>query len=134
MITNKHFTDWESEVFGFGYGTGEDYTIPALRKFFEVVGPDGYWYEDLERELTPTVAWLLINILCRGGNTNIIEYGTSPRGGWLTENGKLIQEFLRGKSDEDIFKAIEIPDDYIHCYFDHCNCDNTCKNPLFGRA
>jgi len=29
-IENKQFIDWEAHTFGFGYGTGEQYTIPAL--------------------------------------------------------------------------------------------------------
>jgi hypothetical protein len=32
-VTDKHFIDWETDVFGFGYGTGEPHTLPALRLF-----------------------------------------------------------------------------------------------------
>lgn len=28
-----YFSDWQAEVFGFGYGSGEPFIIPALREF-----------------------------------------------------------------------------------------------------
>src|SRR5580698_5747029 len=76
----QSFADWESETFGFGYGTREEHVLRALKSFFDAFGEDGrpnsYNHETLSKAVTAPVAWLLINRLCRVG---IIEYGTSPR-------------------------------------------------------
>lgn len=95
----QYFADWESNAFGFGYGTGEPHTLAALKGFFGAMGrndnPDAYDYRTLEAALTPTVAWLMINALCR---EDVIEYGTSSRGGWLTPTGKALKTFVDSKS------------------------------------
>lgn len=87
----QNFADWEGNAFGFGYGTGEPHTLRALKGFFDALGTENgahcYNYEKLEEALTAPVAWLLINILCRHG-ADVIEYGTSPRYGWLTTEGE----------------------------------------------
>lgn len=130
-LTNKHFIDWESSVFGYGYGTGEEYTLTALKRFLELCNKNeehGYNYEILEKELTPTTAWLLINILC---HADIIEYGTSPRFGWLTEKGDYLKEFIDKKTAEDLYEMVNVDSDYVHCYPDHCNCEVNCNNPMF---
>jgi len=90
----EYFRDWESHVFGYGYGTGEAYVIPVLKTFLEHCN-EGYYkhsyqYDVLEKAVTAPVAWLLINTLC---HADIIEYGTSPRYAWLTPN--LILIFIR---------------------------------------
>lgn len=105
-MKDTEFWNWESDTFGYGYGTGEQYTLPALRKFFELLKKDSpisswsYDYEVLERELTPTVAWLLINILCKA---DIIEYGTSPRHAWITEKGQKIRDYLLSKTEDELY-------------------------------
>jgi hypothetical protein len=38
-MTDKNFIDWESQVFGYGYGTGEEYTLKALQVFIEHCNP-----------------------------------------------------------------------------------------------
>jgi hypothetical protein len=92
---DENFIDWESHVFGFGYGTGERHTLGALKGFFGAIGDERgshtYNYETIERALGPIVTWLLINALCKA---DIIEYGTSPRYGWLTDEGKELQAYL----------------------------------------
>jgi hypothetical protein len=134
------FTDWESATFGFGYGTGEEHTIGALRDFFMLVGmqtdaPHSYDYRMLESGLGARVAWLLINAL---GKANIIEYGTSPRFGWLTEEGKRLKDFMLGKSLDDIVALTSRDQDYSYCYPDACNCGPSgyvagkhCDNPFW---
>lgn len=93
----EYFADWESHAFGFGYGTGEPHTIGALKTFMGAVGradaPHAYDYEKLEAACGPVAAWLLINALCRHG-VDVIEYGTSPRYGWLTEEGRKLKAFI----------------------------------------
>ena len=95
----QNFVDWEATAFGFGYGTGEEHILPALRKFFVHTGldpehPNSYDYRELEKELGATVTWLLINRLCQ---LDVLEYGTSPRFGWLTETWKALRTFLVNK-------------------------------------
>jgi len=80
------FSDWEGSAFGFGYGAGEQYIIPLLKAFLsEVPLVDSYDHENLESVLGAPIAWLLINVLVR---EDILEYGTSPRFGWLTKAAK----------------------------------------------
>ena len=71
----QYFSDWEGDTFGFGYGSGEEHILPALRTFFEAFKEDkrSYDYRDLEEACGPATAWLLINALCR---VRCIEYGS----------------------------------------------------------
>lgn len=133
------FRDWEGHVFGFGYGTGESHTIPALRKFLTLCEPHRpYDYEQLERELTPPVAWLLANALC---HADILGYGTSPREAWLTEKGARLKAFMLSRTNDDlIMLACDYDADYPHCYPDACNCGpngyergRVCLNPFWTK-
>ncbi len=138
----EYFNDWESEIFGFGYGTGEEYTIPALKRFIELFipnesrnNPSCYDYRILEKELTPTVAWLLINIFCKDDK---IEYGTSPRFGWLTDKGNLLKDFINSHTVDELYEiCTSKTEEYAPCYPDYCNCDDKknekdkCLNPFF---
>jgi len=92
------FVKWESRVFGFGYGSGELHTIEALVSFILLID-DKYDCRNLEASLGSTVTWLLINTLC---HADILEYGTSPRFGWLTDEGKALQTYIRNKTIEDL--------------------------------
>lgn len=134
----ENFTDWENDAFGFGYGTGEERIIPALKTFFtECKGESGnYEYQMLEAALTPTVAWLLINLMCHQG---IIEYGTSPRYGWLRSEGIALKTFIDGKSVDELYALTVRNDDYNTCYRNSCNCGPDdyqhgvkCTNPFWG--
>src|SRR5882672_4473306 len=107
------FRDWESATFGFSYGSGEKHIFFALKSFLEFCGGPSFSYdfEILERELTPTVAWLLINILCKA---NIIDYGSSPRFGWLTVTGIRLKKFIVEFSIEELCEIVSYDsDDYI---------------------
>ncbi len=137
-----NFSDWEADVFGFGYGTGEPHTVPALRKFFELCVPNAegtsrsYDYRQLETELTPPVAWMLINTLC---HADIIEYGTSPRFGWLTGRGDRLCAFVLSKTEDELVLLTCRDSDYGPCYPDACNCGPDgyqagvkCDNPFWS--
>jgi hypothetical protein len=118
------FRDWEGSTFGFGYGSGEEHTIPALKHFLLLCNQgeygNSYDYQMLEKALTPTVAWLFINILAK---VDIIEYGTSPRYAWLTEKGIRLKEFMRTHTDEQLIEmATDRTEDSTPCYPDACNC------------
>ncbi len=137
----SYFVDWESHVFGFGYGTGEPHVLPALHAFFALCPPPdadsrGYDYRALEAALTPAVAWLLINAL---GHADVIEYGSSPRFAWLTEKGYRLRAFVLGKTpDELVALACEFDQEQPHCAPSYCNCGPTgyeegkkCRNPFY---
>lgn len=130
----QHFTDWESHAFGYGYGTGEEHVIGALKSFLAAVHEKGnYDYEHLERAVTAPVAWLLINALIKNGK---IEYGTSPRYAWLTPSGKALQEFVGSRTVEQLYELTSVEESYTHCYPDHCNCDDgDCRpaNPFWEK-
>lgn len=126
----EYWRDWEVHVFGYGYGSGEEHIIPLLQKFLAAVPEDGtYDYKDLEVAVGSEQAWLLINILCQ---FDIIEYGTSPRFGWLTPNGKKLQEFMRAHTVDELVEMTNCTEDYAPCYPDYCNCgDGSCNNPFW---
>jgi len=132
---DDHFRDWEGEAFGFGYGSGEPHIIPALKAFLEAIPVDGaYDYEALEREFSSLPAWLLLNVLC---HQDAIEYGTSPRYGWLTSKGKRLRAYVSEHTADDLVMSVcTRTESDIPCYLDHCNCDRPkgapgCINPFW---
>lgn len=137
----EYFRDWEAATFGFGYGTGEEHIVPALRRFLELCkdGDFEHAYDSriLEAELTPAVAWLLINALCRA---DIIEYGTSPRCGWLTGAGEALREFVLQHTADELIEMLFARDDYNGCRPQWCYCGlqyvagPVCPNPFWERS
>lgn len=136
-LTDKNFIDWFSENFGYGYGTGECYTIPALRKFIKECPEDGnYDYKVLEQKCGDVTAWLMMSVMCREG---ILEYGTSPRYGWLGEKGKMLREYMLNKTSDELYDLVMTDEGYTHCSPESCNCglngyeeSKKCDNPLFN--
>ena len=125
---DESFKDWEAHVFGFGYGTGEQHIIPHLKRFLFECPIDGpYDFNKLESAVGPTATWFLINALC---NADLIEYGSSPRYGWLSKQGVKLKEYVDSKSDLDLLDAIQGSSDDMICYPDYCNCDG-CNNPFW---
>ena len=138
---DEHFVDWEADTFGFGYGTGEEFTVPLLWEFLAALQhPENgaYDHAKLEAAFGGQVAWLMINILCRA---DIIEYGTSPRHGWLTAKGRRLQEYVLARSKDDLLSmATQAMEDYVHCYPNACNCGpngydgrRICPNPFWRK-
>lgn len=135
---DEHFRDWEAHVFGFGYGSGEEHVIPALKQFLELCdgGPNGesYDFRTLEAGLSPTVTWLMINTLAHAG---IIEYGSSPRFAWLSQNGVALKTFVASKTIDQLVGIVTQSDeDYIPCYPECCNCEpQHCQtgNPFWAK-
>lgn len=130
----EHFRDWHSNALGYGYGTGEHHTMPALKAFLancRVTG--GYDILEQERALTPTVAWLLINVLC---GLNVIEYGVSPRSGWLTREGRALKSFVDARDAGALVELTDPEPGYVECLPDWCNCAGYtraygCRNPFW---
>ena len=127
----QHFYDWRSRFFGYGYGTGEQHTIGALKDFLEAFGvkPSGgatYDYKVLEAKVGARVAWLLINKLC-GSDMNFLEYGTSPRFGWVGQDGyqaTLFHYITAHTLGELLDFSPSDSNEYCECYPTHCNCDD----------
>lgn len=132
---DEYFADWEGAVFGYGYGSGEEHTIGALKTFLESVPLEGgYDYQKLEAACTPAVAWLLINTLARAG---VIEYGCSPRFAWLTPSGVRLAEYIRSKTLDELCAATDRDQDAIICRPDGCNCQSPdCRllNPFWAKS
>jgi len=122
---DQFFIDWESMVFGYGYGTGEQYTLHTVIKFFRSLNDDGrsYDYEKVERLLGKEIAWLMINIFCKN---NLIDYGTSPRHGWLSSSGLALAKYIKSKSSEDLYHVVMNDDAYREMDIGYCN-KRTCN-------
>lgn len=131
---DSHFIDWEANVHGYGYGTGEEHTLGALKTFMAATPESGcYDFKELEKAVTPAVAWLLIGDLCR---CDMIEYGTSPRFAWLTKQGKALKGYLGSHSLEELLEVMNYDEEYIHCFPDYCNCETDCRpsNPFWSNG
>lgn len=134
-LTNKNFIDFFSEHFGYGYGDGEQYILPALKGFLGTCPIDGtYDYTEIERAIGKAETWFLMNTLCE---EDILEYGSSPRFGWLSDKGKMLKNYLSTKDDE-LYELVMVDGDYISCTSKYCNCGENgfeegrkCDNPLF---
>jgi len=128
---DDYFADWESHVFGYGYGSAEEHIIPVLKGFLAATPPKGtYDYKLLESACGASPAWLLINTLC---HADILEYGTSPRYGWLTGEGRALQKYVGNYSADYLVRQVTGRDEnYVPCYPEHCNCDvGPCHNPFW---
>lgn len=129
----QSFADWESEVFGFGYGTGEEHIIGALHSFFAAM-KDGrtYSYREMEPLLGPAVCWFVINALC---GADILEYGTSPRGGWLTDKGERLRTFMMKCTVDQLCNICFESEAENMCSERFCNCGGPqmerCRNNPF---
>lgn len=127
---DDYFIDWEGHVFGYGYGSGEEHIIPTLQLFMAAVPASGnYDYRVLEETCGHVIAWLLINTLC---HADIIDYGSSPRFGWLTAHGKTLKEYLGSHEATFLVDSATDFEGHTPCYPTHCNCDDErCHNPFW---
>lgn len=132
-----YFVDWEEDLFGFGYGTGETPVLSALKKFFsnfdQEPGKENYVYdyEKLEKQLLPEVTWLLINLLCKAGH---ITYGVSPRYGFLTKSGECIRLFFETFSLSELLLILTSRSEGVPvCSRQYCHCNEDCRpdNPFW---
>lgn len=134
-ITDKNFIDWENHVFGYGYGSGEEHIMEGIKQLFSLLDSENYAYSSSELEISmgPLPTWLLINVL---SHADILEYGTSPRYGWLThDKGVALKHYMDGKSANELSHLCASTDgNYDYCEPAYCNCaEGPCSNPLFGK-
>ena len=118
-LDELQFTDWETRVFGAGYGSGELPILKAVKVFFDLLeGKRNYSHEVLEEKLGGTITWLLINAFDKG---NVIEWGTSARFGWLTSSGEYVRDFIKDKTAEKLYEIVMADNDGL------CMCDGEIK-------
>lgn len=135
----EQFVDWEAEVFGCGYGTGEKPILEALKVFFEttrysLVDYCSYDYMELEDKLGASTTWLLITALIKA---DVIYYGTNPRFGALTKGGEYLKGFLELYSVDQLYEFVCSSKEHDYCTKSYCNCIDSkdseagCKNNIF---
>lgn len=69
-----------------------------------------YDHEVLENTIGDAATWMLINTFC---HEDIIEYGTSPRYGWLTDKGRKIAEFVNSHSEDEMYELLMQDDELV---------------------
>jgi len=104
-MNDKDFRIWEDKWFGYGYGSGEKPVLKALKQFVELL-EDGrkYDHEEMEKKMGKQVFWLVLNVMC---HSDFIEYGTSPRYGWLTQDkGGPFAEYIKSRSVDELYEVL----------------------------
>lgn len=119
---SDYFFDWYNDTFGYGYGTGDEFYCRDLMGFFFALNHKGpelltYDYKTLEDRLGKPSAWHIINILCK---EDFIDYGTSPRNGWLTKKGLLLNKAIGAFNHDSLYEFVT-GDVYDVCYPTACN-------------
>lgn len=105
-MNDQEFKKWENETFGYGYGTGESYTLPVLKRLFELFPESGpYDYAEIEKKIGAEIFWLLLTILMRSSE-DILNYGSSPRYGWLDPKGKELKEYLATRTVDQLYDVV----------------------------
>ena len=141
---DENWSDWYSNAFPFGYGTGEEHIIPALKKFFELCEPNphcntcNYDHEKIGNVIGHAVVWLIIGRLC-AHEVDVLEYGTSPRYGWLTSRGMALRAYMSSETAEELYKLACGHGEFSDCCCpDACNCGpngyvkgRKCSNPFW---
>lgn len=88
------------------YGDLEETFDDFVKKVFQHEFSE-YGFEKIKMEKEFAIAyWMFLSELCR---LDLAEYGTSPRGAWLTEKGKRFKKLIM-EEEETIIKAT----DYIY--------------------
>ncbi len=84
------------------YGELEYHLDKYIKKFFSVFVKDvGF---DDNHAMNTLEFWFVISMLVK---MDMLEYGTSPRGAWLTEDGELFKKYCL-ETDEPISNLIQI--------------------------
>ena len=94
-MTLYQFSNWYNELPLLTYGEITDEDILGYFTLILQWKRDGIFISDkfpehTTIEFTTMEYWLLLGIL----NSDCLEYGSSPRGAWLTDFGKDLLEFL----------------------------------------
>lgn len=102
-MTSEQFRLWYAELPILAYGEiGDDQVQSAFKEilnwkndgvFISGIGTGVYGIPESEHNYTLTEYWLYLGLL-----SDCIEYGSSPRGAWLTDKGKEILEFMNNNT------------------------------------
>jgi hypothetical protein len=104
-MNDQEFKQFESDAFGYGYGSGETHLLSLLKKAFDLFPMEGnYDYKVLEQALGAEQFWLLLTLLLKAGG--IINYGTSPRYGWLDPKGKELKKYLETRTFDQLYEIV----------------------------
>jgi hypothetical protein len=98
-VTYEQFKEWYDELPILAYGELSDEEIfDAFRTILQWKADDKFISTDIPDNLyTVHEYWLFLGLLC-----DCIEYGSSPRGGWLTDFGGEVLLFLQNTSNAEI--------------------------------
>jgi hypothetical protein len=104
-MTLDEFVELEDEMFGYGYGTGEKYTLATLKDIMANLEQNKRSYNCavLEDKLGGRVAWLMINALIKA---DVFDYGISTRTGWLTGKGEALRNFLEKYTEDELYEIL----------------------------
>lgn len=100
-MTDERFNNWYDELPILAYGELSDEDLQLSMKIILEWKEQKLFISDkiprtseLEEQFTVMEYWLILGLLDR-----CIEYGSSPRGAWLTDFGKDVLSYLRNKYD-----------------------------------
>lgn len=102
---DRMFASLCSDKLGWGAYGGDEALYPALRSFLmwctpsEGSGVPAYDYRDVSEVIGAAAAWLLVYALVRA---DLVEYGTSPRFGWLTPEGCWLRDYVKNRTPEQL--------------------------------
>jgi len=103
----EHIKEWKNKLQDTNclfYGELEFYLDTYIKKFFSVDVKDVGFNE--EHPMNNLEFWFVVSMLV---HMDMLEYGTSPRGAWLTEEGEKFKEFCL-KEDNPITKILSVVD------------------------
>lgn len=115
------FKDWFNDTYGYGYGTGEKPILTAIMIFLGNCSSNEnhiYSYDEIEKVIGKAATWMLISVFCK---QDLVDYGTSPRFAWLTEKGKWLLNYLKGKSLQYLYSLV-MYNSFSECSSEYCNC------------
>lgn len=124
-MTTEQFTNWYEELPILAYGEITDEQIHSAFKQILTWKQDGIFISDggaypipeSEHNFTVTEYWLYLGLLSR-----CIEYGSSPRGAWLTDFGIEVLEYLSNVSLSNCCGAPIVPEtDICGQCGEHCD-------------
>ena len=87
------------------YGELEYYLDEYIKKFFSVEVKDVGFNED--HPMNNLEFWFVVSMLVK---MDMLEYGTSPRGAWLTDEGILFKKYCL-ETENPISELLEIGDE-----------------------
>jgi hypothetical protein len=109
-MDEREFCTWYGDTLGYGYGTGDVHFCHALVTFLRHCRETGsYTYTTMQDALGEAAFWFFLNTLCHAG---LVDYGTSPRYGWLSEEGKRLADFVKDYDADRLYNLVMTAEPY----------------------